>query len=320
MFSSEWNSAVPGDETRVAEAALRIRQLKRDFRERINAFAPVGLIDEWDTETAPDGWKECNGQSLAVADHPDLFLVLGYRYGGSGANFNVMDLRGLFVRCLPNGVIGRDKDCHTTIQTTCTMTDESPVITVVSTENLKVGMDVTAPGIPDDTHILTVDSGVQLTLTNDATATGSGVAVTFTHLNVFCVGDISGTAVSGITGLLVCPRLGAEVSGTGIAPGTVISALPSFDSEGIPTAITLSQAAANGSDIAITINNDVVGSVGYDANKSHIHSYTMWGSLIGSGAPGSIHYIGYSNSSMSGGDESRPENYFTMYIIRTDAL
>lgn len=40
------------------------------------------------------GWLECNGQSLSAALYPDLFGAIGYAYGGSGANFNVPDMRG----------------------------------------------------------------------------------------------------------------------------------------------------------------------------------------------------------------------------------
>lgn len=34
------------------------------------------------------------GQSLPVAGYPTLFAAIGYAYGGSGASFNLPDLRG----------------------------------------------------------------------------------------------------------------------------------------------------------------------------------------------------------------------------------
>lgn len=40
------------------------------------------------------GWLECNGASLSTALYPALFAAIGYAYGGSGANFNIPDLRG----------------------------------------------------------------------------------------------------------------------------------------------------------------------------------------------------------------------------------
>jgi microcystin-dependent protein len=42
----------------------------------------------------PNGWYICNGRSLSVAEHPDLFSVIAYTYGGSGANFNLPNLSG----------------------------------------------------------------------------------------------------------------------------------------------------------------------------------------------------------------------------------
>jgi len=42
----------------------------------------------------------CNGASYVVATYQLLFNVIGYKYGGSGLNFNVPDFRGLFLRGL----------------------------------------------------------------------------------------------------------------------------------------------------------------------------------------------------------------------------
>jgi len=44
--------------------------------------------------TAPSGWLLCDGASYNIADKPDLFNIIGYLYGGSGATFKVPDLRG----------------------------------------------------------------------------------------------------------------------------------------------------------------------------------------------------------------------------------
>ena len=51
-----------------------------------------GTLDGSKTSRFP-GYFECVGQSLAVADYPFLFDVIGYHYGGSGANFNLPDYR-----------------------------------------------------------------------------------------------------------------------------------------------------------------------------------------------------------------------------------
>lgn len=43
-------------------------------------------------------WLKCDGTSLNVADYPELFCALGYRYGGSQDCFLLPDLRGAFLR------------------------------------------------------------------------------------------------------------------------------------------------------------------------------------------------------------------------------
>lgn len=52
----------------------------------------VGVIELFAGSTAPTGKLLCDGASYAVADYPYLFAVIGYTYGGAGANFNVPNL------------------------------------------------------------------------------------------------------------------------------------------------------------------------------------------------------------------------------------
>lgn len=52
----------------------------------------VGVIEMYGGSTAPPGKLLCNGASYPVADYPYLFAVIGYTFGGSGANFNVPNL------------------------------------------------------------------------------------------------------------------------------------------------------------------------------------------------------------------------------------
>jgi microcystin-dependent protein len=59
---------------------------------------PAGTIIMSAAVTEPGGWFDCNGRTLAKGEvgstYYDLFLAIGYTYGGSGANFNVPDMRG----------------------------------------------------------------------------------------------------------------------------------------------------------------------------------------------------------------------------------
>jgi microcystin-dependent protein len=51
--------------------------------------------------TGPGGWSdnylEAAGQSLLVANYPELHALIGYTYGGAGANFNLPNLQGKMV-------------------------------------------------------------------------------------------------------------------------------------------------------------------------------------------------------------------------------
>lgn len=62
--------------------------------------APTGSITMFGSTTAPTGYVLCDGTSYATAALPALFAVIGYTFGGAGANFNVPDLRDSF----PQGV------------------------------------------------------------------------------------------------------------------------------------------------------------------------------------------------------------------------
>jgi len=54
----------------------------------------VGEIIAYASSTVPTGFLACNGQTVATLDYANLFALLGYTYGGSGANFLLPDLRG----------------------------------------------------------------------------------------------------------------------------------------------------------------------------------------------------------------------------------
>ncbi|KQB42577.1 tail fiber protein [Flavobacterium aquidurense] len=44
------------------------------------------------------GWMVCDGSALNASQYPELYVVLGNLYGGSGNTFNLPDLRGQFLR------------------------------------------------------------------------------------------------------------------------------------------------------------------------------------------------------------------------------
>lgn len=59
---------------------------------------PVGTIIGWLGDTTSlsflvsEYWTICNGASLSKVQYPELFNVIGYKYGGSGDRFSLPDL------------------------------------------------------------------------------------------------------------------------------------------------------------------------------------------------------------------------------------
>ena len=66
--------------------------------------APLGAMMMWAGTTAniPAGYAVCNGASLVKNDYLPLWDLIGYRYGGSGANFSLPD----FTSRVPEGITG----------------------------------------------------------------------------------------------------------------------------------------------------------------------------------------------------------------------
>ena len=50
-------------------------------------FTPLGSVIMFSSDTIPDKWLWCNGQSLAEATYPDLFALIGTTFGSAGAGF-----------------------------------------------------------------------------------------------------------------------------------------------------------------------------------------------------------------------------------------
>lgn len=61
------------------------------------AIVPVGTIVMYSAATPPLNWVMCDGSSYpTTGTYAGLFAIVGYTYGGSGANFNVPNLTNVF--------------------------------------------------------------------------------------------------------------------------------------------------------------------------------------------------------------------------------
>lgn len=64
----------------------------------VHSSGAVGKVIPYTSGTLPPGTVLCDGTSYPIISYPALFVTIRYNFGGSGANFNVPDLRGRFIR------------------------------------------------------------------------------------------------------------------------------------------------------------------------------------------------------------------------------
>jgi microcystin-dependent protein len=108
------------------------RSLNTAFAQLASATgAPIGALLMWSGTTAnvPSGYAVCNGASLLKDSYLSLWNVIGYRYGGSGANFSLPD----FLSRVPQGVTTVAPTVPTTITTSASSAVDVHTHTVNST-------------------------------------------------------------------------------------------------------------------------------------------------------------------------------------------
>lgn len=68
-----------------------------------NSAVPAGTIIMYGASTPPSGYLECNGAVCNTSTYANLFAAIGYNFGGSGTNFYLPDMRGMFARGWDDG-------------------------------------------------------------------------------------------------------------------------------------------------------------------------------------------------------------------------
>ncbi|RME97054.1 MAG: hypothetical protein D6773_16300 [Alphaproteobacteria bacterium] len=91
----------------IGDASITSAKLASDVT---GQFIQVGSVIPWFGDTCPAGYLEANGQSVSRTTYATLFNKWGTRFGSvDSSSFNVVDLRGEFLRGLSNGS-GNDPD------------------------------------------------------------------------------------------------------------------------------------------------------------------------------------------------------------------
>ena len=63
----------------------------------LSGEAPIGMIVSY-SYAAPTDWFLCDGSSKDTTTYAALFAVIGYTYGGSGANFTLPTVATSIIR------------------------------------------------------------------------------------------------------------------------------------------------------------------------------------------------------------------------------
>lgn len=104
-----WTKPDPGASANTWGATLNATTDKIDTQVFANqqGLVLIGGGMFWFTDTAPTNFVFAQGQSLpTAAPYDKLFAIFGYKYGGSGANFNMPPLTQKFVMGAAAGAAG----------------------------------------------------------------------------------------------------------------------------------------------------------------------------------------------------------------------
>lgn len=223
--------------------------------------------------TAPSLWLLCYGQAVSRTTYASLFAAV-------------------------------------TISQTGTRTNASPVVTGLSdTANMRAGMPVSGTGIPSSTTILTVDSGTQITLSQNASSSGSNTVVVAPHgvgdgSTTFNIPDLRGRAIAGRDdmGGSAASRLtsttvtGTQLGNTGgaqthtlvtgeLAAHTHAAGTLATASDGAHTHTITGWIGTNSAPISLNATSGIQGATQNPTTSSNgAHTHTMSGSTASAGS------------------------------------
>lgn len=202
VVSADWLNAVQ-EEIAAVILGAGITLNKPDNTQLLAAIralaTPPGAYMPYAGATAPTGWLLCAGQAVSRTTYAALFAAIGTTHGaGDGsATFNLPDLRGR----VPAGKDNMEGTAANRLNVTLngTTTNGNTSITgLSSTAGLSVGMQVFGTGIPAGASIATITSGTAITISANATASGT-VSLRFGVVDGATLGAAGGAQVHGLT-------------------------------------------------------------------------------------------------------------------------
>ena len=122
-------------------------------------ICPIATILMMAVQSAPIGWIPCDGRSAGTTSYPELFAVIGYTYGGSGAIFKIPDFQGAFLRGFGSPSTARNltyaSDAIGTYQPSLIGSHSHSVSTSMNGVNTNIGSAFVANGVNAQTSTTT---------------------------------------------------------------------------------------------------------------------------------------------------------------------
>lgn len=230
---------------------------------QIDTNTPTGMISIHSGSVAPTGWLLCDGTSYASASYTTLFNVIGYTFGGSGANFSVPNLKGKVVV----GIDGSQVEFDTRGETGGAMTHQHTIsASNAISSSLHNGH---AHNINSHSHTNTIsESGAGEHSHNTNQITNTGNSGNHGHGDNFGTGasDNNTTRATGTTGGVAAPAHAHTVNGSVSSGG---------DHDHGITATNIASTPGNHThSVSITNNAPVTGPTAV-SDGSHSHTTTV---------------------------------------------
>jgi microcystin-dependent protein len=130
---------------------------------------------------APVDWATCDGQTLQIAEYPQLFELIGTTYGGDGeSNFQLPDLRGRAplsqgsASGLTNYVIGQVGGVEQVALATAQIPSHNHLLAASATGNASAPSSAVVLGTPPSPTSIYASMGGTAAMAGSAVATNGG--------------------------------------------------------------------------------------------------------------------------------------------------
>jgi hypothetical protein len=91
---------------------------------------PAGTIVQSAANNQPAGWYDCDGRTLTIELHQDLFNAIGYTFGGADLSFNLPDMRG-------KGSVGTISPANTVVTVTNNTNNTDTLVSATTLQPLR---------------------------------------------------------------------------------------------------------------------------------------------------------------------------------------